>query len=111
MIRATTRPRRSAGARSAAKGIITWPPTEAQPTAIEASSNAHKLGANAGRHQGRRIDAIDADDETTPWMQVSERDDEQQPGRIADLGARDDSEVAPDPEWKAPAIRCSTGWA
>ena len=47
MIRATTRPRRSSGARSAAKGIITWPATDAAPTASEASAKNHRLGARA----------------------------------------------------------------
>ncbi len=47
MIRATTRPRRSSGARSAAKGIMTWPATEATPTATEHSAKNHRLGASA----------------------------------------------------------------
>ena len=47
MMRATTRPRRSSGARSAAKGIITWPATEAPPTATEARPKNHRLGASA----------------------------------------------------------------
>ena len=47
MMRATTRPRRSSGARSAAKGIITCPATEAAPTATEARAKSHRLGARA----------------------------------------------------------------
>ncbi len=47
MTRATTRPRRSAGARSAANGIMTCPATEAPPTATEATAKNHRLGASA----------------------------------------------------------------
>ncbi len=47
MMRATTRPRRSSGARSAAKGIITWPATEAPPTRIDATAKSHRFGASA----------------------------------------------------------------
>ncbi len=47
MMRATTRPRRSSGARSAANGIITCPATEAPPTATEATAKNHRLGAAA----------------------------------------------------------------
>ena len=47
MIRATTRPRRSAGARSAAKGIMTCPATEVVPTAMEASPKTQMSGASA----------------------------------------------------------------
>ena len=47
MMRATTRPRRSSGARSAAKGIMTWPATEAPPTATEARPKSQMFGASA----------------------------------------------------------------
>ena len=47
MRRATTRPLRAGSARSAANGIITWPPTEAHPTATEATWNSHSVGATA----------------------------------------------------------------
>ena len=47
MIRATTRPRRSSGARSAAKGIMTCPATEAPPTRTEARAKNHRAGPAA----------------------------------------------------------------
>ena len=47
MMRATTRPRRSAGARSAAKGIMTCPATEAAPTATDASPKTQMSGDSA----------------------------------------------------------------
>ena len=47
MMRATTRPRRSSGARSAAKGIITCPATEAPPTRTDATAKIHRFGATA----------------------------------------------------------------
>ena len=53
MMRATTRPRRSSGARSAAKGIITWPATEAAPTATEARAKNHRVGATAQATRAR----------------------------------------------------------
>ena len=62
MIRATTRPRRSAGARSAAKGIMTWPATEAAPTATDASPKIQMSGARA---QATRATAATAKMRTT----------------------------------------------
>ena len=53
MIRATTRPRRSSGARSAAKGIMTCPATDETPTASEARANTNRLGARAQATQDR----------------------------------------------------------
>ena len=47
MIRATTRPRRSGGVRSAAKGIITCPATEVVPTAIGAKPKSQMSGERA----------------------------------------------------------------
>jgi hypothetical protein len=47
MIRATTQPRRSVGARSAAKGIMTWPATEAAPTATDARPKIQMSGERA----------------------------------------------------------------
>ena len=47
MMRATTRPRRSSGARSAAKGIMTCPATEAAPTRMDATAKIHRSGARA----------------------------------------------------------------
>ena len=47
MMRATTRPRRSSGARSAAKGIITCPATEEAPTRMDATAKIQRLGASA----------------------------------------------------------------
>ncbi len=47
MSRATTRPRRAGVARSAAKGIMTWPPTEASPVARAATWKTHRDGESA----------------------------------------------------------------
>ena len=54
MMRATTRPRRSSGARSAAKGIMTWPATDAPPTATDASAEEPQVGGQGAGHQGDR---------------------------------------------------------
>ncbi len=90
MMRATTRPRRSSGARSAAKGIITWPATEAAPTATEARAKNHNVGARA---QATRATAATPKSRATSCpagVQIAERDDQQQPRGVADLRGRDD---------------------
>ena len=57
MMPATTWPLRSSGARSAAKGIITWPATDNAATASEARVNTHRLGARA---EATRATAVEA---------------------------------------------------
>ena len=49
MRRATTRPRRAGSASSAAKGIMTWPATDAAPMARLATSKSHSVGAAPAR--------------------------------------------------------------
>ena len=47
MIRATTRPRRSGDARSAANGIMIWPATDDAPTTTDPTSKSQNDGATA----------------------------------------------------------------
>ena len=91
MIRATTRPRRSGGARSAANGIMTCPATDAVPTAMEARPNtqisgdrAHATRATAARQKMRTTRIRRA-------VMINE--------------------ASPEPLWKSWATTCSTGWA
>ena len=90
MIRATTRPRRSAGARSAAKGIITCPATEVVPTAMDASPKSQMSGARAQATRATAARAKMRDHQHPPWVEVAQRDHEQEPGGVADLGGGDD---------------------
>ena len=55
MMRATTRPRRSSGARSAAKGIMTCPATEAAPTRMDATTKTQRFGASAQPMSARAL--------------------------------------------------------
>ena len=90
MMRATTRPRRSSGARSAANGIMTCPATEAPPTATEATAKNQRLGASAQATRATAATQNNRATSATARVEVAERDDEQQAGRVADLGGGDD---------------------
>ena len=112
MMRATTRPRRSSGARSAAKGIMTCPATEAPPTAIEATAKNQRLGASAQADQGDGGDAEEPGHQAPAGVEVAERDDEQQAGGVADLGGGDDRRRGARARCETScATWCSTGWA
>ena len=76
MIRATTRPRRSAGARSAAKGIMTCPATEAVPTAIDARPKTQMSGARAHATRASAASAKMRDDQDPPGVEVAQGHDE-----------------------------------
>ena len=54
MIRATTRPRRSGEARSAAKGTMIWPATEASPRPPSATAKSQRSGASGAAPPGPR---------------------------------------------------------
>ena len=63
MMRATTRPRRSSGARSAAKGIITWPATEATPDGHRGQGEEPQARGEGAGHQGDGGDAEEPGDQ------------------------------------------------
>ena len=101
MMRATTRPRRSSGARSAAKGIMTWPATEAPPTSTEASGEDPQVGGEGAGDQGHRAQAEEAGHQAPAGVEIAQRDDQQQAGGVADLGGRDDGGGGPRAAWNA----------
>ena len=102
MMRATTRPRRSSGARSAAKGIITCPATEAPPTRTDATAKNHRFGASGAADQGHGAEAEEPGDQRPARVEVAQGDDEQQAGGVADLGGRDDGRGRPGPAVEGP---------
>ena len=81
MIRATTRPRRSAGARSAAKGIMTWPGDRGGSHGHRRQAEDPDVGGEGARDQGDGRHAEDAHHQDPTDVQVAQRDDEQEPGR------------------------------
>ncbi len=102
MMRATTRPRRSSGARSAAKGIMTCPATDAPPTRKEARAKNHSVGARAQATSATGGQEEEPCDQATARVQIAERDNQQQAGGVADLGGRDDGRGRPRPAVEAP---------
>ncbi len=84
------RPRVSSGASDAANGTTMWTPADVKPTSAAAARKVAALGASASDDQRRGGRSQRGEDQPPVLEPVGERHDEQQAGRIAELGQRDD---------------------
>jgi hypothetical protein len=100
----TTRPRSSSAASVPARGTTSWAATAVTPTSMSAAASPAKDGATAARTSAPADATSIRPVNRRRVEQVAERDEQQQPDGVADLGRGDeqaggalaDAEVAAD---------------